>query len=269
MISDFKFKNDVYEGVIDVCSYMLRKDAEAEACRNYIDQRLSREAQGKYKIGYFPSSIDGINKLISFVGRKELEELSLIYQRYAGNGSVITGHFSDNNLIMPFMDAHGYIVSLLGRSILDSETQKENKIQKYKYSINADKELYVYGLERAKASILEKGYAICVEGQFDRIRCEEMGIHNVIAVGWATLSRYQLYQLSKYTDSIVLLFDNDEAGDKGRVAIKKRFGKLLTVSTMRPPSGYKDIDEFFQKEESSEKIDAAIKLLNNLERNGR
>ena len=128
----------------------------------------------------------------------------------------------------------------------------------------ADKELYVYGLDLAKKSILEKDFVICVEGQFDCIACHKMGIDNVVALGWATLSRYQAYQLSKYTKNIVLMFDNDSAGKKGVARAKSKYSGIVNIESLFPPQGYKDIDEFFKKEASIERKENAVSLLKNL-----
>lgn len=264
MLDYISSRSDVFEAVTDACVYLLKKDPEAQKCREYLDSRLSRKAQVKYGFGYFPT-LNNLDSLINMVGRKYLEEFSVIYQKYNNNGSVLSGHFSEHNMIMPFRDVHGDIVSLLGRSILPDDLQKDRKIQKYKYSINADKELYVYGLDLAKSSIIKKGYVICVEGQFDCIACRERGIENVVALGWATLSRYQLFQLAKYTENIVLLLDSDEAGEKGISKAKSRFGEIINLKSMSPPSGFKDIDEFFKKEPSDERKSNAVSLLKNLE----
>src|SRR5690606_13299085 len=105
-------------------------------------------------------------------------------------------------------DVYGDIVSVLGRNILPPDEQKRLGIQKYKYTLNAAKEMHVYGLDVAKEHILNKNYVICVEGQFDCISCHENGVSNVVALGWATITKYQLFQLLKYTDNIILLFDN-------------------------------------------------------------
>jgi len=263
MLEALTSRAETFEAITDACSYLLRKDPQAQTCRDYIDARLSRDLQIKYGVGYFPSS-DNLSSLIKFVGKGCLERFNIIYPRYISSGKVIRGHFSDHNLLMPFRNVHGDIVSLMGRSILPDGEQKDKQIQKYKYSLNADKELYVYGLDVAKRAILEKGYVICVEGQFDCIACHRMGIYNVVALGWATLSRYQFYQLLKYTDSIILMFDNDEAGEKGKVKAKARYSELASIKGLSPPTGYKDIDEFDRKEPSNERKGKVINMMKNL-----
>ncbi len=263
MLSDLKERAEVFDLVTDACSYLLRKDPQAQACQEYLDLRLPRDVQEKYGFGYFPNS-NNLNSLIKFVGKDNLEKFNIIYPQYIATGKVLRGHFNDHNLIMPFKNVYGDIVSLMGRTILPDSEQKDKQIQKYKYSLNADKELYVYGLDVAKKEILEKGYVICVEGQFDCIACHEVGITNVVALGWATLSRYQFYQLLKYTDNIIMMLDNDEAGEKGKAKAKSRYGKIVNIKTLSPPDGYKDIDEFIRLEQSVQRKEAVINKMKNL-----
>lgn len=262
MFNNISDKSNVYQAIIDACSYLLRSDENAESCRNYIDSRLTKDQQEKYGVGYFPTS-SNLQTLIGFVGKEFLETYNIIYYKQMMFGSMPIGHFEKHPLIMPFRNVHGEIVSILGRSILSEAEQKENKIQKYKYTLNADKDLYVYGLDLAKPSIIEKDYVICVEGQFDCIACHNLGINNVVALGWATLSKYQVFQISKYTNNIILMFDNDDAGRNGAKKAKAKYGNVLNIKIMYPPKGYKDIDEFFRSDDLEKKEDA-INLLKNL-----
>ncbi len=107
----------------------------------------------------------------------------------------------------------------------------------------------VFGLDIAKSHILSKGFVIVVEGQIDCIRLKESNIHNVVATGTSALSYYQLGLLSRYTDNIIILFDNDMAGDKGYEQVLKKFDKLSKFSRLQLPFGYKDVDEYLTDNE--------------------
>jgi len=263
MLGTLKSRAQVFEAIIDACSYLLVKDPNAKSCRDYINKRIPRDLQIKYGMGYFPSS-NNLDSLIKHVSREYLEKFNIIYPGYISSGKVLKGHFSDHNLIMPFRNGYGDIVSLLGRSVLPDSEQKDNQIQKYKYTLNADKELYVYGLDLAKEEIIKKGYVICVEGQFDCIACHSVGVYNVVALGWATLSRYQFYQLLKYTDNIILMLDNDEAGEKGKVKAKSRYSDLASIKGLSPPNGYKDIADFIKEEPITNRKEEVINMMKNL-----
>ena len=235
-------KSNALEQVVKACRYMLLTDSVAADARRYIDNRLSKKAQERYSFGYFPTS-SKLDNLISILGKEVLSEYSLIYPKLVSGSFVQKGHFTDHNLILPFYDAYGSVVSLMGRTLLSSKERKESKLQKYKYSIGADKDLHVYGLDLAKEAIIRKNCVIVVEGQFDCMALRENGVENVVAAGWANLSRYQFYKLRRYTNNIYLMYDNDKAGESARVKVKRRYCDYSNIKSITVPLGAKDIDE--------------------------
>lgn len=239
---DLERRSKLFERVIEQAQHILKTDAIAADARKYIDNRLSREAQQRYQLGYFPSN-KNLNSILSLLNNSVLEELMLIYPKFISGGTTYSGHFNNHNLIMPFRDVYGNIIALLGRTLLSSDEQKKLKLQKYKYTYGSNKDLYVFGLNVAKASIIEKGYVIPVEGQFDCITCHENGMTNVVATGWANITKYQFFQLRKYTKNIYPMMDNDEAGIRGRKKIKAHYKNYATIKTLNVPCGVKDIDE--------------------------
>ena len=84
-----------------------------------------------------------------------------------------------------------------------------------------------------------------VEGQFDVIKSYEAGLNNVVALGNSNMSYNQFCLITRYTDNIFLLLDNDEAGEKGRKRIIDCFSKFANIRNFFLPDPYKDIDEFF------------------------
>jgi DNA primase len=55
-----------------------------------------------------------------------------------------------------------------------------------------------------------------------------------------------MFQIHRYTNNIILMFDNDEAGQKAKKRIKDRYKDVANVKVISPPEGFKDIDEFFR-----------------------
>jgi DNA primase len=239
--------SDIFQQVTSACRYFLKHSPIAAEARTYLDSRISKPMQEQYEFGFFPAD-ENLSVLLSLIDKDQLENAHLVYPRYACGGTALHGHFNDHNLIMPFRDVYGNIIALLGRCLLPDQQQKELLLQKYKYSFESNKELYVFGLDKARESIIQKDCVIGVEGQFDCIACNAEGIDNVVAFGWANLSRYQMFQLHRYTNNIVLMLDSDEAGIGGMSKIKRRFSKFANIRTVAVPRGYKDIDEFLRNE---------------------
>jgi len=238
-----------FNKLIHVANDLLKNSKQAESARNYILSRVSEKTLDDYGFGFFPEDKD-IDLLSEKLDKKYLSELNILYPKYVSLGYVPHGHFYTHNLILPYYDVYGNVVALLGRTLLDDVDRKELKIEKYKYNSDCKKGLHVYGLDKAKNEILQKDYVFCVEGQFDCISMHVNGILNTVAMGWANISMYQMYQISKYTKNIFLLFDNDSAGRDGHKRVKEKFQDKcgLNIKTIGGIKNYKDVDEFFRKE---------------------
>lgn len=240
-------RSEALEAVAKACRYILQHDEIAREAREYLDSRLSRAAQDKYCFGYFPDD-DQLEYLFSLADRELLEGAGIVYPSFVGMGHHLHGHFAKHNVVCPLRDVHGNISALLGRTLLSDSERERLELKKYKYTVGYGSNLYLFGLDLAKDTIIEKDYVICVEGQLDCIACHEAGILNVVALGKAYLSRYQFFRLHRYTNNIVLMLDNDEPGQEGKRTIKTHYAPFGNVKSVSVPDGYKDIDEFLRKE---------------------
>jgi len=152
---------------------------------------------------------------------------------------------SRHNITMPYRDIYGNIVALVGRTLLSEDERKTQKIQKYKYT-RFNKSLHLFGLSHAKAEIIKQKSVIIVEGQIDCITCHEYGIHNVIALGGASLGKYHFRLISRLANKMYLLLDNDVEGKKARKKIVDRYSKDIRIEMLELPSSFKDVDQFLR-----------------------
>ena len=256
-LEELKVRSQVYQKITDACHDILVNEDIASDARAYLQGRVPKRFWKEYGFGYFPDD-DNLKILYSLVDRDLLKDAGMLHPRIPFG---LKGHFGDHNLMMPFKDVYGNIVALLGRSLLDKKDRDELGLHKYKYSKGAKKSLYVYGLDIAKKAIIKKDSVIGVEGQFDCIACHIRGIKNVVAFGGADLSPYQFFQLHRYTNNIVVIMDNDEAGAKARVRIRNNYGEYANVESGRPPEGYKDLEEFWREERDTNWCDAVTSQL--------
>ena len=86
----------------------------------------------------------------------------------------------------------------------------------------------------------------------------EKGLRNIVALGNANMTYYQFSVITRYTNNIFLLLDNDEAGEKGRKRIVDLFGKYANIRNFYLPDPYKDIDEFLSNN-SAESLSFIVK----------
>ena len=232
--------------VVQAGRYLLQHAPEAEDCRAYLNSRLSPEMQEAFSFGFFPNG-SGLNLMTSFLKEEELKSLNLLYSKEIANSSGARSlpfcFFEHHPLIMPYRDVYGNVIAIIGRTLLNEEERTSLKISKYK-NTRFIKGNHLFGLFEAKESILKQDLAYVVEGQFDVIKAAERGLRNVISLGSADMSAYQFSLLCRYTNNILLLLDNDEAGEKGRRRAINKFSAFAKISNVYLPSGYKDMDEY-------------------------
>lgn len=237
------------EKIVEACKFLLFNYSEAENCREYLNSRLTLESQNLFDFGYFPN-LSNIESLISIVGEDCLIKNSLIYSKEIEDSlfprKIKFSYFEDYPLIMPYKDAYGRVVALVGRSLLSDEERSKKSISKYK-NTKFHKSNHLFGLYQNKQDILEKSCVFVVEGQFDLIKANQNNFKNIVSLGGADMSLTQFSLINRYTNNIYLLLDNDEAGEKGRKKIKEKYSRFANISNFYIPNSYKDIDEFLSQ----------------------
>lgn len=231
-------KSAVLGKVIDFCHDNLLDD---RIVSNYIfkTRGISREIASKFKLGAFPTNIF---RIINHVGKWDL--------RTAGILSEVDGQdfskFIYNRVIIPIFDIHNRPIGIIGRTLLGEDERVALNVAKYD-NTRFPKGSCLFGLNVAKDSIRRSNEAVVVEGNFDVITAHQMGFTNVIASSGSWLTRKQVYLLSRYTQNIKTMFDNDEAGKRATETILKKTAPPGTnISAKEFPEQFKDPDEYFK-----------------------
>lgn len=148
-------------------------------------------------------------------------------------------------VIFPLKDALGNIVGFTGRSLDD------NNHPKYLNSPETEvfkKNKNIYGLSEGKDEIRHLKSIILVEGQMDVISSHQAGFKNVVASSGTALTIEHLQILRRYSEDLILIFDNDEAGAKATLkAIELSQGLDFNLKTVSMPPDFKDADEIIKK----------------------
>ncbi len=243
---------------MESCHFLLDNYPEAQASKSYLDSRLNANSQKAFQFGYFPGVKD-ISALIDLVGEDELYKKGLLFTKNIEDSlfprKMISNYFEDYPLVMPFRNTYGQIVALVGRTLLGEEERKNKSISKYKNTRESNtfkKGNLLFGLYENKQAILDKRHVYVVEGQFDVIKAAEIGFNNIVALGNSNMTSYQFSVISRYSNNIFLLLDNDEAGQKGRKQIINKFGQFANIRNFYLQEDYKDIDECITKGKISE-----------------
>lgn len=239
--------------IVESCRFLLNNYPGAEECKSYLDSRLNETSQELFGFGYFPG-IQNISLLTDLVGEEVLRKERLLFTREIEDSlfprKIKSCYFEDHPLIMPFRNPYGQTVGLVGRTILNEEDRSKLNVNKYKNTQETQlfkKGNLVFGLYENKRHILDRGCVYVVEGQLDVIKASEIGFRNVVALGTSSMTSYQFSVISRYSNNIFLLLDNDDSGNGGRKQIIRKYGRYANIRNFYLPDDYKDIDECITK----------------------
>ena len=159
-------------------------------------------------------------------------------------------------LVFPIRDDMGRAIAFGGRKL---DPEQEPKYINSPESPVFHKSKALYGIDRAKRSIIETKTAIITEGYADVIACHQGGFTNAVAALGTALTRDHARVLRRLCDNVVLLFDGDEAGRKATErALEVFFAEPVDIKVCVLPAGSKDPDELLRQPDGAERFRAAI-----------
>ena len=191
---------------------LLLNDVDGQAIgKQYFRSRGIRDdIIEKFQLGYAPQKRDALSTTAKSKGYQEefLVKTGLCFRTEKGE---LLDRYS-GRVVFPWFTVSGKVSAFGGRK-LDAATK--GVAQKYVNSPESEiyhKDHELYGLYQAKKAIAREDCVYMVEGYTDVIAMHQCGIENVVANSGTALSIYQIKQLRKFSNNIVLLYDGDEAG---------------------------------------------------------
>ncbi len=149
-----------------------------------------------------------------------------------------------NRAVFPILSESGKVVAFGARSLDGSEPKYLNSPETSVYQ----KSRTLYGLSWAKEAIRREGRVVLMEGYLDVAWAREGGVEEVVATCGTALTPGQARLLHRFSDRVVVNFDQDEAGQK---AALKAFDALLEeslgVRVVELPEGH-DPDTYLKAE---------------------
>ncbi len=233
------------------------KHEGAQRAREIVDRRgISPEMLEKFHLGASPDRWDG---LLLTMGRKgipvdHLVAAGLVRQKDGGK----TFDNFRNRLMFPIHDQVGRVVAFGARKINEED---EPKYLNSPDSVVFDKSSTLYGLHQAASAIRQSRVAIVTEGYTDVIACHQAGFENAVATLGTALTPGHAKILRRLCDSVVLLFDADEAGLRAADrATEVFFSERLDVRvcTLADVADAKDPDELLKREGGAGAFKAAL-----------
>ncbi|MGH7860724.1 MAG: DNA primase [Candidatus Dormibacteraceae bacterium] len=218
--------------------YLLHSTPAGEAARALLQRRgVEEETARRFGLGYAP----GGRSFASFLTRRGR---SLEDARAAGLVRRDGHDFFSDRVVIPIRDESGHPLAFTGRALSEGDQRKYvNSPETVAYV----KGRVLFGLDLARARIGEVGQAVLMEGQFDVIVAHQFGVGNAIASSGTAFTEDQLRLLKRFTEELLLVFDNDEAGSRARyrvIELAANQGMRTRVGELG--QGAKDPDEFLR-----------------------
>ena len=132
-------------------------------------------------------------------------------------------------IAIPIHNPNGEVVAYAGRLV--DEPSDSNP--KYKLPPGFRKSLELFNIDRASKESSEQPLVI-VEGFFDCMKLHQHGHRKTVALMGSTMSPAQEELIRKHTDSnsqVIVMLDEDEAGQAGREDIAARLSRFCFVKT--------------------------------------
>jgi DNA primase len=225
---------------------LLSHAQHGDAARKYLAERgFNAESIQRFRIGVAVDCWDALLKSVAMkkFTPQQMALAGLLKPRENGSGYYDTFR---NRLMFPIRDDNGRVIAFGGRVMPGSEDPA-------KYLNSPETPLFsksrcIFGLDLAKAKIVETRTVVVVEGYTDVVMAHQFGVSNVVSVLGTALTEHHVAILRRFADRIVLLFDGDSAGDSAANRAMELFlSQPVEIAIATLPEGM-DPDELLLKE---------------------
>jgi DNA primase len=222
---------DAMRRAVDWYHQRLLKDDDAGPARGYLRSRgLSGDIARQYQLGWAPEGWDTLARALRLPDEILVDTGLGFLNRRGGQ----TDAFRER-LLFPIFDTNGDPVAFGGRVLPGGEGPK------YKNSSGSaiyDKSKVLYGLNWAKADVVNADEVVVCEGYTDVIGFGAAGVPRAVATCGTALTIDHLRTLRKFARRVVLAFDADAAGQEAAARFYQWERDLdLDVAVAALPSG--------------------------------
>lgn len=242
-------------------NYMMSEQGKV-GLQYFLNRGLSQKTIRHFGLGYAPNKWDELFKHLKSKGYDVSDILTAGVVRKGEKGYY---DYFRNRVMTPIIDVRGNFIAFGGRVLDDSKPKYINTSDTLVYKKTNE----VFGLNYAKDS--GKDSLILCEGYMDVIAMHQAGFTNAVAGCGTALTNEQVRLLSRYAKEIILVYDNDEAGQKALNKAISLFDQVDVKISIPTLSGGKDPDEIIKNlgrarfadmlEKSSNEVEFAIMKL--------
>ncbi len=218
--------------------YQLRNPQGKQGYEYLKRRKLTEETMKRFGLGYANKTSDDLYRYLKEkkgYGDGDLRETGLF--TYSERG--VHDKFW-NRVMFPIMDVNNRVIGFGGRVMGEGEPKYLNSPETRIF----EKSRNLYGLNYARTA--RRGYLLLCEGYMDVIALHQAGFSNAVASLGTSLTEQHAALLRRYTDTVILTYDSDDAGVKAAlraIPMLRAVGISVRVLNMRP---WKDPDEFIK-----------------------
>ena len=240
--NDFKKFQQKINLIDEYFKAMMDSDKSKKAKEYLTSRKLKEQDLKKYDISFIDSNIEDFQK---YCDKNKISEYDL---KKLGFISSNDNFLFKNRIMFPILNFRTETIAYGGRALEDFGPKYLNSSDSVLYKKNRN----LYFTKEFISSVKKKGYAFLVEGYFDVLSLNQLGYSNSASPSGTALTIQQLEAVSRYTNKILLCFDNDEAGLKATervLEIKNQVSNQLEINCLNLPEKYKDISELYEEDE--------------------
>jgi len=237
--SDFKIYQEKIDLVNNYFLETMKSDISKDAKAYLRTRKYDNSDIEKYSISFIGKDEESFNKFCKTneITKDDLQRLGFI----SSNGNILF----KNRIMFPILSFRNNIIAFGGRAIDDYGPKYLNSSDSVLYKKNRN----LYFTKDFITATKKKRYAFIVEGYFDVLSLNKLGYANSASPSGTALTYQQLESISKYTNKILICFDNDEAGLKATervLEIKNQISKQVEIHCLNLPTEFKDISDVFE-----------------------
>lgn len=235
------------------CLMADNKDSKSALEYFTVKRQLSLSTIKHFGLGYAPNSFDAFSKHMRSLGYT-YDDLTTAFLC----GKSESGKYYDafrNRVMFPILDVAGNVIAFGGRA-MDNDTKP-----KYKNSSDTPvfkKSRNLFALNFARHSCSER--IVLCEGYMDVIALHSAGFTNAVATLGTAITSEQARLMARYTKSVTICYDSDEAGRKATERALKILSDVGLDTKVISVPGAKDPDEYikeFGKEKFADVLNGA------------
>ena len=237
-----KLRMRIYEANREAARFFYSRlnSPEGKKGLDYLHGRqLSDKTIRSFGLGFAPDSWSALTDYLVKKGFRPTELIQANLSMTNRNGGLIDRF--RNRVMFPIIDVRGNVIAFGGRIMTDEKPKYLNTSD----TVAFKKSNNIFALNRAKNSKSDK--LILCEGYMDVIALHQAGFDFAIATLGTALTQEQAVIIKRYTKTVVICYDADEAGQKATaraIGILRNAGLEIKVLTV--PDG-KDPDEYIKR----------------------